>query len=167
MKVLHHHCYLDDFLKLFRAVFNDCVSSFASAKIWLCDWKNKLTLREKFPDTEFFLVRIFPHLDWIGRDTPNAGKYGPEKNSVFRHFSRSVILKFKRWVKISYDACLNFWISVSQWKPCNQQIKQYNPFVPIRNWRFMFFSATWSRQDKTEDQDRTEDDTRVFYYRLL
>ena len=33
-----------------------------------------------------FLVRIFPHLNWIWRDTlylfvfsPNAGKYGPEK----------------------------------------------------------------------------------------
>ena len=33
-----------------------------------------------------FLVRIFPHSDWIRRDTPyvsifiaNAGKYGPEK----------------------------------------------------------------------------------------
>ena len=76
MKVLHHHCYLDDFMKLFRAVFNDCVSSFASAKIWLRDWKNKLTLREKFPDTEFFLVRIFPHSDWIGRDALIRTEYG-------------------------------------------------------------------------------------------
>ena len=76
MKVLHRHCYLDDFMKLFRAVFNDCVSSFASAKIWLRDWKNKLTLREKFPDTEFFLVRIFPHSDWIGRDALIRTEYG-------------------------------------------------------------------------------------------
>ena len=76
MKVLHHHCYLDDFMKLFRAVFNDCVSSFASAKIWLRDWKNKLTLREKFPDTEFILVRIFPHSDWIGRDALIRTEYG-------------------------------------------------------------------------------------------
>ena len=29
-----------------------------------------LTLREKCPNTEFFLVRIFPHSDWIRRDTP-------------------------------------------------------------------------------------------------
>ena len=42
--------------------------------------------REKNPNTEFFLVRIFPHSDRIRRDTdylpvvsPNAGKYGPEK----------------------------------------------------------------------------------------
>ena len=43
-------------------------------------------LREKCPNTDIFLVRIFPHSDWIRRDTeylsvfgPNAGKYGPEK----------------------------------------------------------------------------------------
>ena len=47
-----------------------------------------------------FLVRIFPHLDWIQRNTPflsitslNAGKYGPE-NSEYGHFSRSV----KKWI---------------------------------------------------------------------
>ena len=45
---------------------------------------------------EVFLVRNFLHSDWIRRDTeylsvfsPNAGKYGPENNSVFGHFSRS------------------------------------------------------------------------------
>ena len=43
-------------------------------------------LREKCPNNKFFLVCIFPHLDWIRRYTeylsvfsPNAGKYGPEK----------------------------------------------------------------------------------------
>ena len=30
----------------------------------------KTSLREKCPNTEFFLVRIFPHSDWIRRDTP-------------------------------------------------------------------------------------------------
>ena len=45
-----------------------------------------VSLREKCPSTEFFLARIFPHSDWIQRDTkylsvfnPNAGKYGLEK----------------------------------------------------------------------------------------
>ena len=28
------------------------------------------SLHEKCPNTEFFLVRIFPHFDWIRRDTP-------------------------------------------------------------------------------------------------
>ena len=43
-------------------------------------------LREKCPNTESFLVRIFPHSDCIRRDTkylsvfsPNTGKYGPVK----------------------------------------------------------------------------------------
>ena len=47
-------------------------------------WSN-VPLREKCPNTELFLVRIFSRLDWIRRDTPylsvfspNAGKYGPE-----------------------------------------------------------------------------------------
>ena len=44
-----------------------------------------MTLCEKCPNTELFLVRIFPYSDWIRRDTlylsvfsPNVGKYGPE-----------------------------------------------------------------------------------------
>ena len=41
------------------------------------DAKSK-TRHEMYPTTEFFLVRIFPNLEWIWRDT-NAGKYGPEK----------------------------------------------------------------------------------------
>ena len=43
-------------------------------------------LREMCPNTEFFLVRIFTHSNWIRRDTKylsvfssNGGKYGPEK----------------------------------------------------------------------------------------
>ena len=50
-------------------------------------------LHEKCPNTEFFLVRIFPHSDWIRRDTeylsvfsPNAGKYGPEKSLYYDTF---------------------------------------------------------------------------------
>ena len=44
-----------------------------------------------------FLVRIFPHSDWIRRDTsysvlsPNAGKYGPEKTPYFDTFHTVVI----------------------------------------------------------------------------
>ena len=45
----------------------------------------QLSLRQKFPNTELFLVRIFLYLDWIRRDTPylsvyiaNIEKYGPE-----------------------------------------------------------------------------------------
>ena len=34
-----------------------------------CRNANKKTLREKCPNTEFFLVRVFPLSDWIWRDT--------------------------------------------------------------------------------------------------
>ena len=44
-------------------------------------------------NTGFFLVRIFPHLERIRRDTeylsifsPNAGKYGPEKTPYLDTF---------------------------------------------------------------------------------
>ena len=43
---------------------------------------HKCQLREKCSNTEFFLVRIFPYLDRIRENTD-------QKNSVFRHFSRS------------------------------------------------------------------------------
>ena len=50
-------------------------------------------LRKKCPYTGFFLVCIFPHSDWIRRDTeylsvlsPNAGKYGPEKTAYLDTF---------------------------------------------------------------------------------
>ena len=47
---------------------------------------HRISLREKCPTTEFFLVRIFLYSDWIRRfteygDLPNTGKYGPEKTS--------------------------------------------------------------------------------------
>ena len=51
------------------------------------------TLCEKCPNTEFFLVRIFLHWDWIRRDTPYlsvfspyAGKYRPEKTPYLYTF---------------------------------------------------------------------------------
>ena len=47
---------------------------------------------------EFFLVRIFPPLDWIWRDTsylsifsPNVGKYGPEKTPYLDTFHTVII----------------------------------------------------------------------------
>ena len=47
--------------------------------------RSNIALREKFPNTELILVGIFPHSDWIRRDTPylsvfspNVGKYGPQ-----------------------------------------------------------------------------------------
>ena len=52
-----------------------------------------LALSEKCPNTEFFLIRIFLHLERIRRDTeylslfsPNAGKHGPEKTPYLDTF---------------------------------------------------------------------------------
>ena len=49
-------------------------------------------------NTEFFLVRIFQHSDWIRRDapyfsvfSPNAGKYGPEKTRYFDTFHAALL----------------------------------------------------------------------------
>ena len=35
----------------------------------------EILLREKCPNTEFFLVRVFPHSDWIRRDTHSFSTY--------------------------------------------------------------------------------------------
>ena len=54
-----------------------------------------LSLREKCPNTELFLVRVFLYSDWIRRFTrsyfwsvfsPNTGKYGPEITRYFDTF---------------------------------------------------------------------------------
>ena len=59
-----------------------------SKEIMSKDWQVRVEflLCEMCPNTEFFLVRVFPHSDWILRDakylsvfSSNAGKYGPEK----------------------------------------------------------------------------------------
>ena len=51
-------------------------------------------LREKCPNTELFLVRIFPHSDWIRRDIQSkCRKIRTRNNCVFAHFSRSDILQ--------------------------------------------------------------------------
>ena len=61
-------------------------------------FSDTLILPENCPNTELFLVRNFPHSDWIRRDTeylsvfsPNAGKIWTRRSSVFGHFSRCVI----------------------------------------------------------------------------
>ena len=52
------------------------------------DFHLEVPLREKCPNIEFFLVRIFQHSDWIRRDTTYfSGKIRTRKNSVFGHFS--------------------------------------------------------------------------------
>ena len=65
------------------------------------------SLREKCPNTDFFfLVRIFPHIDWIRRDTerylsvfsPNTGNYGPEKTPYLDTFHTVNVLIEKQFL---------------------------------------------------------------------
>ena len=58
-------------------------------------------LCEKYPNTEFFLVRIFPHSDWIRRDTKylslriqsECGKYEPEKTPYLDTFHAVITIE--------------------------------------------------------------------------
>ena len=61
-----------------------------------------VTLRQKCPNTEVFLVRILPRLDLIRIFTVkisvfslNTGKHGPEKNCLLWHFSCSKSIQKK------------------------------------------------------------------------
>ena len=75
------------------------------------------TLREKCPNTEFFLVRIFPHSDWIRRDTlylsvfsPNARKYGQEKTPYLGTF-HAVKVQAQKEIHTIKSHCGNTWPS--------------------------------------------------------
>ena len=57
------------------------------------------SLREKCPNTEFFLVRIFPYSDWIRENTD-------QKNSVFGHFLHNAYLKIYHGSNNCYEAPL-------------------------------------------------------------
>ena len=46
-------------------------------------WNRYPTLREKCPNTEFFLVRIFPYSDWIRRDTEYLSVFSLSPYSVW------------------------------------------------------------------------------------
>ena len=69
----------------------------------------EITRREKCPNTEFFLVRIFPHSAWIRRDTPylsvfspNAAKYGPEKTPYLDTFNAVLFASFWKRHVVKY-----------------------------------------------------------------
>ena len=67
----------------------------ASLQVFLNDFDYSFDfdqlLREKCPNTEFFVVRIFPHSDWIF--SPNAGKYRSEKTPYLDTFHAVAALK--------------------------------------------------------------------------
>ena len=68
------------------------------------------SLHEKCPNTELFLVRIFPHSDRIRTETPylsvlnpNVGKYGPEKAPYLDTFHAVFwIISFLLFIKSTF-----------------------------------------------------------------
>ena len=112
-------------------------------------WVN-LSLREKCPNTEFFLICIFPHSDWIWRDTLyfsvfslNAGKYGPEKTPYLDTFHIvSETISFSSFVKILlttsvYISFLILNISVANLSKAHHKLFVLPRYINLRNlsWR--------------------------------
>ena len=70
---------------------------------------SNIRLREKCPNTELFLIRIFLYSDWIRRDlpylsvfSPNTGKYGQEITPYLDTFHAVKVAKvYKFWRRIS------------------------------------------------------------------
>ena len=85
-----------------------------------------VALREKCPNKEFFLARIFPHSDWIRRETEylsvlstNAGKCGPEKTPYLDTFHTV-------WASLtSFFSSLIIWIAVGNPLQKSQRFFQY------------------------------------------
>ena len=50
------------------------------------------TLLQKCPNTEVFLVRIFPHSDYLSIFSPNAGIYGPGKTPYLGTFHKVFLM---------------------------------------------------------------------------
>ena len=80
------------------------VATLIIIKWWLCNvsWLSSYEANTAWKVSVFgaFLVRIFPHSDWIRRDTkyisvfrPNAGKYGPEKLQIRTHVTQFEIIE--------------------------------------------------------------------------
>ena len=64
-----------------------------------------MALCKKCPNTEFFSGPYFPvfgqkDIPYLSVFSSNAGKYEPEKNSVFGHFSRSVDVPVKQPISL-------------------------------------------------------------------
>ena len=94
-----------DIFKPFAYSQPNCVS---------CSLMYQLSLREKRPNTELFLVRIFLHSDCIRRDTSylsvfssNAGKYGPEVTPYLDTFHALYSLELLTY----YFHCIHYSLS--------------------------------------------------------
>ena len=92
-----HNTYV--ILRRFKDIFEKASSNLLNDKSMTCfSWWNTENiyvwnhgLREKCPNAEFFLVRIFLYSDWIRSVlSQNTGKYGPEKTPYLDTFDAAV-----------------------------------------------------------------------------
>ena len=91
---------------------------------------------EMRPNTEFFRVRIFQHLDRIRRDTkylfifsPNAGNYGPEKTPYLDTFHAVKITQRRPILQYSFSHFpLNLEIQLLAFIVCSNDINNSTTF---------------------------------------
>ena len=85
-KKLHFKCLTGFWIHLWIMVFSTSTGNYWPTR------SSILTLREKCPNTEFFLVLIFPHSDWIRRYpySVRMREDTDEKKLVFGHISHNV-----------------------------------------------------------------------------
>ena len=109
------------------------------------------SLREKYPNTEFFLVLIFPHSDGIRKDTeylsvfsPNAGKYGPEKSPYLDTFHAVYCKQRSRF--ISKHLTLNLKRFIIEYIPMLELLyHKHNPLITTVVYKTNFFKKNYLR----------------------
>ena len=91
-----------------------------------------VSLREKCPNTELFLVRILPHSEWIWRDisylsvfTPSVGKNGPEITPYLDTFHTVHVIRnsncFIMLKLILIDSLFEWFVNFGM-NPCSQML---------------------------------------------
>ena len=81
------------------------------------------TLREKWPNTEFFFWSVF-HSEWNLRIQSECGKIWTRKNSVFGHFS----LSDKYWA--CFELGHHAWLKIKLLNG-NQILEIFNLWIPL------------------------------------
>ena len=87
-----------------------------------------------------FLVHIFPHLDWIRRDTPYAGKYGPVKIQI-RTLFQAVNIMFLQNIQYMLSNVFTSSSSLFGLNPQNFSLKNYLYFPKkpaLKNFWYFF-----------------------------
>ena len=115
---------------------------------------------------QIFLVRIFPHSEWIGRDreylsvfSPNAGKYGPENLQIRTLFTQWYIYIYIMWnEKANHSANIAFKIKSQIFlKKIKCGKNKCNRFSSL--WIRIFLPKIWSRLPTLLFYDKNKTET--------